>query len=102
MEMTNKEIPPPSRDEVAEVIQKALKMFGADPDVVDAQGLEAIFGDLNVDSLDLAELSQVLDDKFGVQLSSNDVKNVVTVGDVVDLVAGQRDDGDESKAPAAA
>jgi acyl carrier protein len=40
-----------------------------------------------VDSLDLAELSQIIEENFGVELSSNDVSEIKTVGDAIDIVA---------------
>ena len=40
------------------------------------------FEDLDVDSLDLVELAQIVEDEFGVELDGDDVKDVKTVGDV--------------------
>lgn len=47
------------------------------------------FQDLDVDSLDLVELSQMVEDQFGVKLQTADVASLKTVGDVVDLVVGR-------------
>jgi acyl carrier protein len=47
---------------------------------------EARFEDLEIDSLDLAELSQVVEEKFGVKLRGDDVANIETVGQAIDLV----------------
>ena len=50
---------------------------------------DATFEDLDVDSLDLAELSQIIEDEFGVQLKGDDVGKIKTVGDAVDLVVSR-------------
>ena len=47
---------------------------------------EATLEDLDVDSLDLVELAQIVEDEFGVELRGDDVKDVKTVGEVIDLV----------------
>ena len=48
---------------------------------------DAALEELDVDSLDLAELSQVIEEQFGVELSASDVAEIKTVGDAIDLVA---------------
>ena len=50
---------------------------------------DATFEDLDVDSLDLAELSQIIEEEFGVALKGEDVARIKTVGDAVDLVVSR-------------
>ena len=50
---------------------------------------EATLEDLDVDSLDLVELAQIVEDEYGVELRGDDVKDVKTVGEVIDLVVGK-------------
>jgi acyl carrier protein len=50
---------------------------------------EAGLEDLDVDSLDLVELAQIVEDEFGVELRGDDVKDVKTVGEVIDLVVAK-------------
>jgi acyl carrier protein len=71
---------------VEKVVFDALPQFGADPSEIT---LEATFEDLDVDSLDLAELSQIIEDEFGVQLKGDDVGKIKTVGDAVELVVSR-------------
>ena len=73
----------PSSEQVEKVITEALVTFGADPDAIT---LEAELEALDVDSLDLAELSQVIEEQFGVELTATDVAEIKTVGDAVDMV----------------
>jgi acyl carrier protein len=50
---------------------------------------EATLESLDIDSLDLVELAQIVEDEFGVELRGDDVKDVRTVGEVVDLVVAK-------------
>jgi acyl carrier protein len=75
---------PPSIEQIEKVITESLVTFGADPDAVTR---DAELDHLDVDSLDLAELSQIVEEHFGVELTSNDVAEIKTVGDAIDLVA---------------
>ena len=66
---------------VETTVRDALVQFG--PEAEDIK-LESTFEELDVDSLDLAELSQIIEDEYGVKLK--DVGKIKTVGDAVDLV----------------
>jgi acyl carrier protein len=68
---------------VEQTITQALPQFGVDPSEI---SLESTFEELDVDSLDLAELSQIIEEEYGVALKGDDVKKIRTVGDAVDLV----------------
>jgi len=50
---------------------------------------EATLESLDIDSLDLVELAQIVEDDFGVELRGDDVKDVKTVGEVIDLVVSK-------------
>ena len=76
----------PSTEEIEKVIGDSLVTFGAERDEITREAeLEA----LDIDSLDLAELSQIIEEQFGVELTSSDVAEIKTVGDAVDLVAAR-------------
>ncbi len=69
--------------DIEATIIENLVSFGADPDDVKRDAtLEAI----DVDSLDLVELTQVVEETYGIDLEGADFKSIATVGDVVDLV----------------
>jgi acyl carrier protein len=70
-------------EQVETRVFEALVEFGADQG---ALAREAEFEALGVDSLDLVELVQIVDDEFGVQLKSEDMNDVRTVGQALDLV----------------
>ena len=72
--------------QVEATVYKALETFGADPTEINR---DATFEALDVDSLDLAELSQTIEDEFGVQLKGDDVGQIKTVGDAIDMVVSR-------------
>ena len=63
-----------------------LVTFGADPDAVT---LDATLEDIDVDSLDLVELTQVVEETYSIDLDGADFKKIKTVGDVVALVVSR-------------
>ena len=73
-------------ENVEKVVREALPQFGVEPDDITR---DATFEDLDVDSLDLAELSQIIEEEFGVALKGEDVAKIKTVGDAVDLVVSR-------------
>jgi acyl carrier protein len=65
------------------VIVAGLAEVGAEPAEITR---EATFESLDVDSLDLVEIAQIVEDEFGIELVGDDVQGLKTVGDVIDLV----------------
>ena len=49
----------------------------------------ATFEQLDVDSLDLVELAQVIEDEYGVQIREEDLKGIQNVGQSIDFVAAR-------------
>jgi acyl carrier protein len=81
--MAEKTITP---EAVETTVRDALTQFGPEPEEIT---LDATFEQLDVDSLDLAELSQIIEDEYGVKLKGEDVGKIKTVGDAVDLVVNR-------------
>ena len=73
-------------EQVEKVVAESLATFGADPDQI---APDATFEALDIDSLDLSELSQIVHEQFGVELKGSDVAEVKTVDDAVKLIAGR-------------
>jgi acyl carrier protein len=73
-------------EQVQPVVYDALAELGPDRDQIT---LEATWEELDIDSLDLAELSQVVEEKFGVRMKGDDVAQLKTVGDAVDLIVAR-------------
>ncbi|MGE5226564.1 MAG: phosphopantetheine-binding protein [Planctomycetaceae bacterium] len=72
-------------ESVEQVIFDGLKEVGAEGDVA----RDATFEELDVDSLDLVELAQMIEDEFGTELQGEDVKDLTNVGQVIDLVVAR-------------
>jgi len=70
--------------EVENTLYEAMAETGADRSQLSR---DASFEQLDVDSLDLVELAQVVEDEFGVELKGEDMKDLRTVG------AGDRSGG---------
>jgi acyl carrier protein len=73
-------------DQVEPVVTEALVGFGAPAEAINPDAtLEA----LDIDSLDLVELAQIIEERFGVELKATDLKDIQTLGDLVTLVVAR-------------
>lgn len=68
-------------EKVKEIIEEKLNVEGMEI-TEDSKFKE----DLNADSLDLFELVMALEDEFGVEIPSEDLEQIVTVGDVISYI----------------
>jgi acyl carrier protein len=73
-------------EQVETRVYASLAEFGADPEALHR---DAEWEALHVDSLDLVELMQVVEDEYGVRITGEDLKNLPTVGSVIDLVSSR-------------
>jgi acyl carrier protein len=72
-----------TKDQVQERVIAALVEFGEEPENVK---LDSRFEDLDIDSLDLVELAQVIEDEYGIEVSDADMDDIKTVQDAVAYV----------------
>ena len=72
-----------TRDQLEQRVFSALEEFGAEADQI---GPDADLESLDVDSLDLVELAQIVEDEYGVKLGAEDLEGIKTVRQAVDLV----------------
>ena len=75
-----------SNENVEKTIYDGLVELGTEHDDLSR---EATLESLDIDSLDLVELAQIVEDEYGVELKGDDVKDVKTVGEVIDLVVSK-------------
>jgi acyl carrier protein len=75
-----------SNENVEKTIYDGLVELGTERDDLSR---EATLESLDVDSLDLVELAQIVEDEYGVELKGDDVKDVKTVGEDIDLVVAK-------------
>ncbi len=73
-----------TREAIQTRVYGALEEFGAEPTDL---APEATFEALDVDSLDLVELGQIVQEEYGVELKGEDMPKLKTVGDAVDMIA---------------
>jgi acyl carrier protein len=73
-------------EQVEARVVDALASFGPDKSQITRS---STFEELDIDSLDLVELAQIVEDEYGVVLKGDDMKGLHTVGDAIDLIAGR-------------
>jgi acyl carrier protein len=72
-----------TKESIERTIVDALEKVGADPAQIRP---EATFEALDVDSLDLVEVAQVVEEEFGVEIKGEDAQGFDTVGDAIEFV----------------
>ena len=68
-------------------VMESLKTFGAKAEDVTR---DATWEAIDVDSLDLAELAQVVEDEHGVKMQGDDMKDIKTVGEAIDFITEKK------------
>jgi acyl carrier protein len=81
-------MPAVTTQQVESRVVEALASFGPDPEQITR---ESTFEELEIDSLDLVELAQIVEDEYGVVLKGDDMKDLQTVGDAIDLIVSKAD-----------
>lgn len=72
-----------TEEQILDKIREVVPKFGVEADAVSMDsGLEA----LDMDSLDLVELMQAIEDELGIQVPDEDLEGVETIGDAVRAV----------------
>ncbi len=66
---------------IAETLEVDEKKISLDTDFLQ---------DLDVESLDLVDLVTAFEDKYGVEIADKDVKDLHTVGDVIDYIKSRQ------------
>lgn len=67
-------------EKIAEIVKEQLN---TDMEITEATSFK---DDLGADSLDIFELVMALEEEFGVEIPSEDLENVNTVGDVINYL----------------
>ena len=75
-----------TKDTIQARVYAALEEFGAEPSEI---APDATFEALDVDSLDLVELGQIVHEEYGVEIKGEDMPKLKTVGDAIDLVVSR-------------
>jgi acyl carrier protein len=72
-----------TKDKVQERVIAALVEFGEEPENIKP---DSRFEDLDIDSLDLVELAQVIEDEYGIEVNDSDMDQIKTVQEAVTFV----------------
>ncbi len=75
-----------SKDQIETRVIDALVEFGEERENLNPQ---ARFENLDVDSLDLVELAQIVEDEYGIEIADSDLDKIETVADVVELITSR-------------
>lgn len=67
------------------------KLIGIIEEQLNVEGMEitensSFKDDMEADSLDLFELAMAIEEEFGVEIPSEDLENITTVGSVIDYL----------------
>jgi acyl carrier protein len=76
-----------TKDQVQERVIAALVEFGEEPENVKP---DSRFEELDIDSLDLVELAQVIEDEYEIEVSDAEMEKIETVQDVVEFVTARK------------
>ncbi|MGI9081654.1 MAG: acyl carrier protein [Thermoleophilaceae bacterium] len=72
-----------TREQIQERVTEALVELGAEKDQIKP---DAEFEALDLDSLDLVELAQIVEEEWSVEITAKDMENMKTVGQALDLI----------------
>ena len=72
-----------AKEQIQDKLTEALVELGADSEAIKP---DAEFEALEVDSLDIVELAQIVEEEWGVEITGKDMESLKTVGQAVDLV----------------
>ncbi len=75
-----------TKEQITERVTEALVELGAEREEIKP---EAEFEALELDSLDLVELAQIVEEEWGVEITAKDMEGLTTVGQAIDLVAAK-------------
>ncbi len=72
-----------TKEQIQERVTEALVELGAEKDQIKP---DAEFESLDLDSLDLVELAQIVEEEWGVEITAKDMETMKTVGQALDLI----------------
>jgi acyl carrier protein len=72
-----------SRETIENVLMDALATMGPDRSEITR---ERTFEELDIDSLDVVEMSQIIEEKWGLVIDPEEFAGIETIGSALDLV----------------
>lgn len=77
-------------EEVEEFVYESLELFGVEREEMVS---EAMLENLSIDSIDLVELGQLLDERCGIRLETKEFRDVRTLGEAMCIITSKADRG---------
>ncbi|MGH2694270.1 MAG: acyl carrier protein [Actinomycetota bacterium] len=78
-------------EEIFETIKSHLVGRGIDQEVVTREA--DLASDIGLDSLDVVELTLALEERYGIEIPDEDLENVATVRDAIELIQAKSSAG---------
>jgi acyl carrier protein len=75
-----------TQEKLERLVFDTLESFGAELAEISR---EAGLKELDIDSLDMVELGQIIEEEYGVRLTGADFKETRTVGEAIDVIAAR-------------
>ena len=72
-----------TKDQVEGVVTDALVKFGTERELIIP---EVTFESLDIDSLDLFELGQIIEEEFSIEIPDDAAEKIQTVGDAIGFI----------------
>jgi acyl carrier protein len=72
-----------SREVIEKTVTDAVIEFGAEPEDI---APDATLETLDIDSLDLVELGQILEEEYGIEIRPEDAEGIANFGQVIDMI----------------
>jgi|tagenome__1003787_1003787.scaffolds.fasta_scaffold18903849_2 acyl carrier protein len=72
-----------TQEDVLNKIKEIVPKFGVDPEAVTN---DSTLEDLDMDSLDVVEIMQAIEDEMGIRVPDEDLEDLSTIGDAVAAV----------------
>lgn len=73
-----------SKEEIFTAIKEQLSGRGIDEQQIKPEA--KLQDDLGLDSLDAVEMASDLEERFGIEIPDDELENVETIGDTIDLI----------------
>jgi acyl carrier protein len=74
-----------TRGQVRQHVGQMLSSFGVDANATESFELE----ELELDSMDMLELAQIVEDDYGVEISADDAASLQTLDQFIDLIVAR-------------
>ena len=69
-----------------EILDRVIKLFAVMTEAEDIHADSELIEDLDISSMDILFLASSMEEEFGIKISEREIRKMITVGDVVDVI----------------